>query len=490
MKKSYLSETVRSLAARAIAARTLALLFPVMATLLATQLQAAGPISIGPERKAAIDAITAAIKEAGQYPSITVLVDQGGKTLYSNYSGMANIEQNIPAGADSVYSIGSITKSFTALATLQLVEAGKVDLEQSVRTYLPDYSGPGGDVAVKHLLVHTSGIPNYTNDIPGLHAKLDRTDFSREEMVGFFSDLPLQFEPGSMFNYTNSGYYLLGLIIEKVSGLDYYDYLRQNIFQPLQMDHSYSGNSSEIIAGRVSGYAADEKGLVNAPPWWYLIPFSAGSLAMTAQDVVKYRRGVFTSPAFSPKLRELLLTTQTMKDGTHNFYAQGGLILSEVNGHRKISHSGDIWGFAADHAYYPDDDVTIVVLSNRQADAPSVVSLEQKIAREVFGIAQPEILDLPVSAEDIARFAGNYKLHPFIFGPPVYGFVGQDGKLFLKFGGVEQEGPMIPLLSQGDGRFLFAPDDEWSFEFNLEGAKSQSFESSTRDGRFYAGRTD
>lgn len=466
----------------------------IVAVLLAMALpgnvQADDDIRIGPDKQAAIEAITASIMAAGQYPSIAILIDQGGETIYSSSTGMADIEQDRPAQADSAYAIGSITKSFTALAILQLVEAGKVDLQQPVRTYLPDFQGPAADVKVQHLLDHTSGIPNYTNDIPGLNGKLDRTDFTREDMVGFFASLPLQFEPGEMFNYTNSGYYLLGLIIEQVSGLDYYEYLRQNVFEPLDMQRSYSGDSGEIIPWRVRGYDVGENGLVNAPPWWYLVPFSAGSLVMTAEDVVKYRRGVFHSDAFSPGLRELLQTTHDMNDGTHNFYAQGGLILSEFNGHRKISHSGDIWGFAADHAYYPDEDVTIVILSNRQADAPSVVSLEQKIARELFDIPQPEVLDLPVSEEELQRIQGNYKLHPFVFGPPVYGFVGHEGKLFLKFGGVEQEGPMVPLLSQGDGRFLFMPDDEWSFQFDATEGKAATFESSARDGTFYAKRMD
>ncbi len=467
-----------------------ALAFSLCALLFAGPLQAGEALQVGPEKQAAIEALTVRIQEAGQYPSITVLIDQGGKTLYAKSIGMADIEQDRPAQADSAYAIGSITKSFTALATLQLVEAGKIDLQQPVSTYLPDYQGPGAEVAVQHLLDHTSGIPNYTNDIPGLHSKLDRTDFSREEMVDFFDELPLQFEPGSMFNYTNSGYYLLGLIIEQVSGLDYYDYLKQNVFEPLGMERSYSGDSHDIIPWRVRGYALGQDGWQNAEPWWYLVPFSAGSLIMTAEDVVKYRRGVFTSKAFSPRLRELLLTTHDMNDGTHNFYAQGGLILSDFNGHRKISHSGDIWGFAANHAYYPDDDVTIVILSNLQADAPSVVSLEQKIARELFGIPQPEVLDLVVDEAELQRIQGNYRLHPFVFGPPVYGFVGHKGKLFLKFGGVEQEGPMIPLLSQGDGRFLFMPDDEWSFQFPAGEGKAASFESSARDGKFYAKRVE
>ena len=458
----------------------------VLALVLSPLLQAGSSAEINADRKAAISQLIEAFKEGGGYTSITVLIDQQGHTLYSDSVGMADIEQERPAAANSAYAIGSITKSFTALAIQQLAEAGKIDPEQPVSAYLPDYTGPGKVALVRQLLDHTSGIPNYTNDIPGLPDKLRRSEFSREDMVSHFADLPLQFKPGEKFNYTNSGYYLLGLIIEKVSGLDYYEYLEQNVFAPLDMQNSYSGNSADIIPWRARGYDADESGLINATPWWYLVPYAAGSLIMTAEDLVKYRRGVFHSDAFSPALRKLLTETHPLADGTHNFYAQGGLILSTFEGHEKVSHSGDIWGFAANHAYYPDDDLTIVILTNRQVDAPSVVSLEQKIAREVFGVAQPEVLDLEVEQAELDRIQGDYHLHPFIFGPSTYGFVGQDGKLLIKFGGLETEGPALPLKSQGNGRYLLAFDDEWSFQFDDAQGQAGAFSSTARDGTFGA----
>lgn len=442
---------------------------------------------LNPAQRAQVEALTSEFMEAGKYPSVTLVIDQGGSTLYSLSKGFANLEYDIESGMDSAYAMGSITKSFTALATLQLASEDRLSLDEPVGTYLPEYQGPARKVTIRRLLDHTSGIPNYTN-LPGLNPKLRRTAYSREQMVDFFEDLPLEFTPGEKFNYTNSGYYLLGLIIEAVTGHDYYDALDQQIFKPLGLTHTYSGDDSEIISGRVNGYNFGEKGFTNAPTWSHLAPFAAGSLITTVSDLVQYRRGVFHSEKISPKLRKMLTQTNPLNDGTANLYAQGGLIVSEVDGHKKLSHSGDIWGFAADHAFYPDDDITIVILTNHQAEAPSVVSLEQKIARVVFGLPQPEILDLTLDPSEVKRLEGDYLLHPFIFGPPRYGFIAQEGKLFLRFGGIDAPGPMLPLLAQGNGKFVAAWDDEWRFRFKDNGRPARSFESNARDGTFFGQR--
>jgi CubicO group peptidase (beta-lactamase class C family) len=447
----------------------------------------ASAAALSEDQKEEIKAITSSIQAAGRYPSVTLLIDKGGATLYSASQGIANLEHGIDASADSVYAMGSITKSFTALAILQLVERKMISLDRPLSTYLPDYQGPARNVSVRRLLDHTSGIPNYTG-IPGLNEQLRRAAYTREQMVDTFENLPLEFTPGDKFSYTNSGFYLLGLIIESVTGMDYYDALEHQIFQPLGMTRTFSGDDTEIIPGRVAGYSVDENGFINAPPWSHLVPFAAGSLVTTASDLVKYRRGVFHSSHISPELQDMLLHTNVMNDGTPNLYSQGALIISDFNGHTKYSHSGDIWGFAANHAFYPEDDLTIVVLTNHQAEAPSVVSLEQKIARIVFGIPQPEILDLTLGQKEAARIQGDYDLHPFIFGPSRYGFVAREGKIYLKFGGMDAPGPMLPLFSQGDGRFVAAFDDERQFEFDAETSPAGSFSSNTRDGVFYATR--
>lgn len=467
------------------------LLLLLLTTVLFSISANASPGKLDEEQKSAIEALTQQAMAAAQFPSTVVLVDKGGKTIYEKALGTANLEYDIPASMDTAYAMGSITKSFTGLATIQLAYAGKIDLEKTVKDYLPDYEGPGAVTTVRQLLNHTNGIPNYTGEIPGIKEGLKRTAYSREQMVDFFDSEPLHFEPGSKWSYTNSGYYLLGLIIEAVSGMDYYEYLQANVFDPLDMTRTYSGDDSEIIPLLAAGYGLDDNGYVNAPPWSHLIPFSAGSLITTAADLVKYRRGVFHSEHFPAGLRKMLLQTSYMTGGELNFYTNG-LIISDFYGHEKISHGGDIWGYTSNHAYYPDEDVTIIILTNRQASSPTLSSVEAKIARVIFDIPQPEVQDLVLSEETLVAYAGDYDLHPYVFGDATYGFIANEGKLFIRFGGIEAEGPMIPLLAQGNGLFRAIFDDEWDFQFQSETGKNKAtmLNSSYRDGTFTAFRKD
>ncbi len=414
-------------------------------------------------------------------PAVTVLIDRKGETVFDFSIGLADVAEKRAATSESVYAIGSITKSFTALATLQLVDRGVLSLDDTVGKWLPDYQGPARDVTIARLLDHTSGIPNYTDNRP-LYPRLERNGWTRDEMVANISALPLQFAPGARWSYTNSGYYLLGLIVEKASGKDYYAYLQQNVFDPLGMAHTYSGDDTALVPGRVRGYRVGSQGTTQAPPWHYLVPFSAGSLLSTAQDLARYRRGVFTSPAFPASLRRLLTEARPLADGTPNLYALGGLIRGSLGGHAKLSHSGEIFGFHSDHAYYPDDDVTIVVLTNRMGLMPSPVSLEQKLARILFGVAAPSTAPVSVAPRELARYAGDYDMRPFLFGPERYTFAVENGMLAIKFGGEEEPG--LPLIPVGKHRFVSALDDEWTIEFDAPGGSqpARSFRMSVADG--------
>lgn len=431
--------------------------------------------------RAQLAATVASFYASAGPPAVTVLIDRKGETIFDFSIGLADVAEKRAATAESVYAIGSITKSFTALATLQLVERGKLSLDDTVGKWLPDYQGPARDVTIAHLLDHTSGIPNYTDNRP-LYPRLERNGWTREEMVANFSSLPLQFTPGARWSYTNSGYYLLGLIIEKASGTDYYSYLQHNVFDPLGMAHTYTGDDTALVPGRVHGYRVKGGVTTQAPPWHYLVPFSAGSLLSTAQDLVRYRRGVFTSPAFSPVLRALLTETRPLQDGTPNMYALGGLIRGNLAGHAKLSHSGEIFGFHSDHAYYPDDDVTIVVLTNRMGLMPSPVSLEHKLARILFGAPAPSTQPVAVSPKELARYEGDYDLRPFLFGPPRYTLAVDHGMLEIKFDG--KDAPGLPLIPIGKHRFVSALDDEWTLEFTVPAGNgpAEKFAMSVADG--------
>lgn len=407
----------------------------------------------------------AVYQERAGAPAISVYVDQGGVGIYRADVGLADVDARLAVGPDSVYGIGSITKSFTAHAILTLVAAGRLKLDDTVASILPDYRGPGARVTISQLLTHTSGIPNYVNEIPGLQPRLRRSEMQRADVLATFEPLPLLFEPGSRWSYSNSGYYVLGLIIERVTGKSYYDYLRDDILRPLGITRVWSGDDREIVPRRVHGYDWGARGLENATPWFYLVPFSAGSLLTTAEELARYRRAVFTSSAVPARVRELITTEVPLSDGESTGYTLGALEKSQFGGLLKYAHSGEIWGYAGSHAYYPTRDTTIVVLTNRKASM-TPVSLERSIARILFGIPKPVIEDRKLSAKEASRYSGVYTLGIKRIGPPTLSFTDKDGRLYFAFGAVTDTGKMAALERSGTDKFVLADDPETSFRFS------------------------
>ena len=218
------------------------------------------------------------------------LVAQKGQILYKKAFGMADIELNVPMQADMVFRIGSITKQFTAVCILQLMEQGKLSLQDEITKFIPDYPTQAHKITIEHLLTHTSGIKSYT----GMKNFQDiiRKDMKPEEVIDFFKNQPMEFVPGSKFNYNNSGYFLLGYIIEKVSGKTYPQYLEENIFKPLGMTNTVFGSNSKIIKNRASGYEPGSDGIVNASLMSMTIPYAAGSIQSTVEDLYKWHQAV------------------------------------------------------------------------------------------------------------------------------------------------------------------------------------------------------
>lgn len=438
-----------------------------------------------PDLAQRIDDIVKSVMQKGPYPGMVIAVEKDGDVIYNKGHGFADLENNVAMTPDAVFAVGSVTKSFTGLAIMQLVEAGKVSLDAPVSTYLPDYPEPGRSIAIRHLLNHTSGIPNYVH-LPEF-PKNPRRDYTHEEMLAFFQTKPLLFAPGTAFSYSNSNTYLLGMIIEKVSGKDYPTYVADNILKPLDLQNTYYGDYTRLIKNRVSGYKPAAGGFVNATQYSPTVPFSAGAMMSTAADLLKYRRGVFESAAVSAEVRKLITTRDKLITGEVVSYALGCLVVDKFEGHAKISHAGDVFGFSAHYAYYPDDNVTIAVLTNGQGATMPPVSIEHKVAREVLGIAQPAIRNLVPTETELQKWSGTFEIKPFQFGPPHYGFVAKDGKLHLQYGGVGSGAPLLPLLYQGKGRFVSAIDDEHVFEFDRKGKK---FTASYYDGHFSGYRVE
>ena len=419
--------------------------------------------ALSPETVARIDAIIANRMEAAPFPGLAIAIERKGEVVYAKGFGKADLEQDVPVTVDTVFPIGSITKSFTGLALAQLVVDGKVSIEETAGHYLPDLPEPARSVKVRNLLNHTGGLVNYT-DLPEFPYNA-RKEFTREEMVGYFASKPLMFKPGTAWSYSNSGTYLVGLIIEKVSGVTYDEYVRTHILEPFGMSKSLYSDWTRLIPNRAHGYKKGKNGWQNALQYDPTVPFSAGAIMSTVGDLLKYRRGVFASDKTSQAVRDVILKHDKLADGTEIMYTLGCLGETRFEGHRKIAHAGDIYGFSANYAYYPDDDLVIVITTNNQGGAFPPLSVEQKIAREMLGVPQPVVKSLPVPADLAANVSGDYYFAPYRFGPEVHGFSFKDGQLYLNFGGTKSGGPALPLLYQGAGRFVSVVDDEHNVVF-------------------------
>src|SRR5271163_4585355 len=295
----------------------------------------------------------------------SVLVARGNDILFDRSYGDANLEWDIPNSPSTKFRLGSITKQFTAASILLLEERGKLSVNDPVKKYIPDAPAAWGKITIFNLLTHTSGIPNFTSfsDYPS-HEPFAATP---EQVVAWFRDKPLDFQPGEKWSYSNSGYVLLGYLIEKISGDSYEKFLQENILTPLGMkDTGYDSNSA-IIPRRAAGYAPNANGPVNAGYINMTVPLSAGALYSTTHDLLIWEQGLFGGKLLSAGSLQKMITP------FKNDYAFG-LAVHTVNGHKEIDHGGGIEGFNAHLAYYPDDKLTVVVLGNLNGRAPDEIA--------------------------------------------------------------------------------------------------------------------
>ncbi len=334
-----------------------------------------------------------------------VLVAEKDKVLLAQGYGDADLEWGIKNSPDAKFRIGSLTKQFTAASILLLEERGKLKLEDPVKTWLPDAPASWEKVTVFHLLTHTSGIPNFTG---GLGWDLyQRQDHTPQESIARIRDKPLDFEPGTKFYYSNSNYILLGQIVEKVSGMSYADFLQRNIQTPLGMSDTGVDIPASILPERAQGYDSVPDGFRHSSYISMTVPYSAGFLYSTASDLLKWERGLFGGKLLSPASLKKMTTPHLGDYGM-------GLFIRDAAHHSVITHNGTIEGFDSSLNFYPDRQLTIVVLGNVRTEAPD------KIAAQLGKVAYGETLILNsdrkiihVSPAILADYAGHYSAHPF-----------------------------------------------------------------------------
>lgn len=313
-------------------------------------------------------------------PGCVALVAENGKIIYQRAYGMADIELNVPMKMDMVFRLGSISKQFTAISILQLMEKGKLGLQDQITTHVPDYPADGKKITIEHLLTHTSGIVNIT----GMKnfGDIKRKDLNTAEVVDFFKNEPLEFEPGTKWNYSNSGYILLGYIIERVSGMPFAQYLEENIFKPCQMSSSFLDDDGRIIKNRTSGYAKKDDRTVNADFISMTIPHGAGGIVSTVEDLYRWNRALINYKMVTKNTLEKAFKRHKLADGKETDYGYGWFFLN-IQGYPTVEHGGGIEGFLTSSIYLPSKDVFVAVFSNSTGQSPEFVAA--KLAAVTLG---------------------------------------------------------------------------------------------------------
>jgi D-alanyl-D-alanine carboxypeptidase len=413
---------------------------------------------------ARVDSIVKATLAADKTPGLTLAVVRGSDTIVMKGYGLADVENNVPVTAESVFRIGSITKQFTSAAVMKLVEDGKIRLDGTLGDYLPEYAGAGKRATMHQLLNHTSGIVPYTGVGPKFWDQ-SRLDLTHAQMLELFAKDSLQFEPGSRMVYNNSGYYLLGMIIEKVTGKSYAEHLRATEWQPLGLTQTMYCGQREIIPHRAQGYEVANGTVVNAAPLSMNLPFAAGALCSTPRDLVKWTRALHGGRVVSPASFTKMTSITQLSTGMTNPYGYG-LVREQFSGHAMISHGGGINGFGAFLAHYPADQLTIALAANGPTNT---TQLHQKIMRVVLGIPEPVLIDRPTTAAERARYAGNYDLAPT--RPMKIRVFERDGRLFAQ---AEGQGA-FPLRKQQEHVFDAPETTDIRITFTLTEGRVSGF---------------
>jgi CubicO group peptidase (beta-lactamase class C family) len=324
-------------------------------------------VSYGQAKVDKLNKLIAAYANNGTFNG-SVLIAEKGRVIYKKGFGLADMEWNIPNQPDTKHRLGSITKQFTAMLIMQLVEQGKLKLDVPISTYLPDYPKKNGDViTIHHLLTHSSGIPNMTA-FPGFVKDVMRNSYSPVQLVNISADSTLQFKPGEKFAYSNSGYLLLGYIIEKVTGKSYEQVLQENIFTPLKMNNTGYDRNRNLLKKRASGYEKNGRLYVNANFIDMSVPYAAGALYSTVEDLYLWDQALYGNQLLRKENMDLLFTKHIPSGGSFH-YGYGWGIGAIPLGNTKeqietIGHGGGINGFNTQITRIPSDKSFIVLLNN------------------------------------------------------------------------------------------------------------------------------
>ena len=366
-------------------------------------------------------------------PGCAVLIAKKGQVVYKKAFGNADLELNTDVRPEMIFRVGSITKQFTAIAILQLVEKDKISLQDSIQRFIKDFPSKKTKITIENLLTHTSGITEYTQlDIPDPFIR--RKDLSPKEIIDLFKNEPLEFRPGSKFKYSNSNYFLLGYILEVITEKKYQSVIEEHIIKPLGLVNTYYDDFTAIIPNRVKGYKKENERYENADFQSPSIAFAAGSLISNVDDLFKWHQNLQNYKLVKKETLEKAFTPFKLSDGTDSNYGYGWFIL-DMGGSLSIQHGGNINGFKSNEIYFPKEDVFVTALFN--CECAPMEEISQQIALLSIGKI-PDEKGVDLSETILESYVGKY---------------------------VMPEDPKRPLVVIKEGKKLFAGiPGEWKAE--------------------------
>jgi CubicO group peptidase (beta-lactamase class C family) len=411
-----------------------------------------------------IDSLAQAWLADTHTPAVSIAVLRGRDTLALKGYGLADISSKRAAGATTIYRIGSITKQFTSAAIMRQVEQGKISLDDDMSKYLPDFPLHDHHVSIRQLLNHTSGIHSYTSNIawPLTWSK----ELTPREIVRFVENDTFDFAPGTKWLYNNTGYVLLGMILEKVTGMPYAQYLQREFFAPLGLRRTSYCPSSPSDTAFAAGYAVARGSVAPAQYLHMSHPFSAGALCSTVGDFAMWQRALAGGRVVNARSFGLMSTPDTLNNGNRLSYGFG-LVPGNFAGHRSIGHSGGVNGFTTASLYFPADTLNVVVFSNANG-GPDPLALN--LARAVLGLPlvsppKPPVA-VPLSDADREAVVGVYDLVTPAGGKFTIHVMVENGQLLS-----QAEGPgqgKFPLIHVGNLTFGAEFDPSLRLAFTRE----------------------
>ena len=388
-------------------------------------------------------------------PGCVVLVVKRDKIIYKKAFGSANTELNTPMQPNMLFRTGSMGKQYTAIAVLQFVEQGKIGLQDSIQKYIKDFPSKGYTITIENLLTNTSGIKDYLSEIS--NPSKQKETYTPKDGVDYIKDEPLNFKPGSNYRYSNSNFYLLGYIIEMVTGKTFENYLKENVLDKADLKKTFYIHPEKTIPDMPQGYSKFDGKIEKATLQEVTIMYSAGALISNADDIYKWHQALYNQQLVKKETMEKATTPFKFPDGTLSEYGYGWFIKN-IDGSKTIEHSGSTDGFQSDEIYLPNENVLVVTLFNCYEADMDWQLLTNDIAR--LAIGKPLNSELELNEDILKQYAGIYEYD----AKNKLIVTLENGSLFIEDTNPEARLPKVQLYAKTENEF-YMKEAPLRFEF-------------------------